>query len=49
MKEVCNCDHLPSGVTGLASEEMLENLEKFYSAFSTRSRLAIIDALDKAK
>lgn len=49
MKEVCNCDHLPSGVTGLASEEMLENLEKFYSAFSARSRLAIIDALDKAE
>lgn len=49
MKEICNCEHDPSGATGLASEEILGKLENFYSAFSTRSRLAIIDALDKAE
>ena len=49
MEIKCNCKHKHPTVSGFLNVEELERLEKFYTAFSTRSRLIIIDALDKAE
>ncbi len=47
MELLCNCEHKHPNISGFAKIEELNKLEKFYSAFSTRSRLIIIDALAK--
>ena len=49
MEIICNCKHEHPKVSEFTNEECLSKLEKFYSAFSTRSRLVIIDALDKTE
>ena len=49
MQIICNCEHEHPNVSGFLNGEELDKLEKFYSAFSTRSRIVIIDALDKAE
>ena len=49
MEIICNCEHKHPDVGEFISEEILTKLEDFYSAFATRSRLVIIDALDKAE
>ncbi len=49
MEIVCNCNHEHPNINEFTSDEVLCKLEKFYSAFATKSRLVIIDALDKAE
>lgn len=49
MEDICKCNHEHPKVDNFASEEVLGKLESFYSAFATKSRLIIIDALDKAE
>lgn len=49
MEEICKCTHEHPKVDAFLSSSELARLEEFYSAFSTKSRLILIDALCKAE